>query len=182
MTTSSLAPPTSLNRIAVIGCGHVGSTSAYALMTSGLAREIVLLDQDRKHAEGEAMDIQHAVPLAHPVNVFAGDYRDAAQSAIVVIAAGVGGRPDESRLDLLERNAVVIRECLEALMRENFNGLLLMTTNPVDVLAQVAQEISGLPVERVVGSGTVLDTARLRAMLAEHFTIDARSVHASTLR
>lgn len=124
---TSLPSSNSLNRIAVIGCGHVGSTSAYALMTGGLAREIVLLDQEQKHAEGEAMDIQHAVPLSHPVSVFAGDYKDAAQSSVVVLAAGVGGRPGESRFDLLERNAVVIRECVEGLMRENFNGLLLMT-------------------------------------------------------
>ena len=168
----------SLNRIAIIGCGHVGATSAYALMMSGIAREIVLVDQDTARAEGEAMDLQHAVPLARPVRLWAGDYKDAAQSAIVVIAAGVGSRPGETRLDLLGRNVVVVRDCMKQLLAEGFAGLVLMTTNPVDVLAQVAQAESGLPTERVIGSGTVLDSARLRAMLGAELGVEARSVHA----
>ncbi len=172
-------PPTgSLDRIAIIGCGHVGTTSAYALMMSGIAREIVLVDRDMERAEGEAMDLQHAVPLTRPVRIWAGDYKDAAQSAIVVIAAGVGGNPGETRLDLLNRNVVVVRDCMKRLLTEGFAGLVLMTTNPVDVLAQVAQAESGLPVGRVTGSGTVLDSARLRAMLGAELGIEARSVHA----
>lgn len=166
------------DRIAIIGCGHVGATSAYALIMSGIAREIVLIDADARRAEGEAMDLQHAVPLSRPVRVWAGDYRDAARASIAIIAAGVGGRPGESRLDLLGRNVVVVRECIGRLMVENFRGLILMTTNPVDVLAQVAQEESGLPVERVISSGTVLDTARLRAMVGAALEVEARSVHA----
>jgi L-lactate dehydrogenase len=166
-------------RIAVIGCGHVGATSAYGLVTSGAAREIVLIDLDAERAEGEAMDLQHAVPLARrPVRVWAGDYSETAHAAIAVIAAGVGSRPGESRLDLLGRNVTVIRDCVQRLMAENFNGLILMTTNPVDILAQVAQEESGLPTKRVIGSGTVLDTARLRAMLGAALGVEARSVHA----
>jgi L-lactate dehydrogenase len=166
------------DRIAIIGCGHVGATSAYALVMSSVAREIVLLDSNARQAEGQAMDLQHAVPLSCPVNVWAGDYRDAAHAAIVVIAAGVGGKPGESRLDLLGRNVVVVRDCLRRLMAEGFAGLVLMTTNPVDILAQVAQAESGLPTECVMGSGTVLDTARLRAMLGEALGVEARSVHA----
>ncbi|HEX8119457.1 MAG TPA: L-lactate dehydrogenase, partial [Pyrinomonadaceae bacterium] len=164
--------------VAVVGCGHVGATSAYALMASGLAREIVLVDADPRRAEGEAMDLRQAIALSRPVDVRAGDWRDAARSSIAVIAAGVGGRPGESRLDLLGRNAVVVREVMSRLLGEGFGGVVLMTTNPVDVLSQFAQEDSGLPVERVIGSGTVLDTARLRAMLAAKLRIEARSIHA----
>ncbi len=175
---NELNPSTPLSRIAIIGCGHVGATSAYALLMRGIAREIVLVDQDAGQATGEAMDLQHAVPLGEPVRIWAGDYSDAARAAIVVIAAGVGSVPGETRLDLLGRNVVVVRDCMRRLLAEGFDGLVLMTTNPVDVLAQVAQQESGLPVERVIGSGTVLDTARLRAMLGEALGVEARSVHA----
>jgi L-lactate dehydrogenase len=166
-------------RVAIIGSGHVGATSAYALLLGGLAREIVLIDVNSVHAEGEAMDLQHAVPLADPIGVWAtDDWREAAQSSIAIIAAGVGGRPGESRLDLLGRNVIVVRDCMRRLLDAGFEGVVLMTTNPVDILAQAAQEESGLPVERVIGSGTVLDTARLRAMLGEALGVDARSIHA----
>ena len=166
------------DRIAIIGCGHVGATSAYALMMRGAARELVLIDSNREIAEGEAMDLQHAVPMHRPVRIRAGDYADAAQAAIVVIAAGVGGEPGESRLDLVGRNVSVVRECMKRLRAEGFTGIVLMTTNPVDVLAQVAQEESNLPVGRVIGSGTLLDSARLRAMLGAELGVEARSVHA----
>lgn len=167
-----------LSRVAVIGCGHVGATSAYALLTRGVTREVVLVDADASRAAGEAMDLQHAVPLARPVRVWAGTYAEAARAEIAIIAAGVGGRPGESRLDLLSRNVVVARECVRALVAEGFEGTVLMTTNPVDVLAQVVQEESGLPVARVIGSGTVLDSARLRAMLGDALGVESRSVHA----
>jgi L-lactate dehydrogenase len=166
------------SRIAVIGSGHVGATTAYALVLSGAAREVVLIDSDRGRAEGEAMDLQHAAALARPVRVWAGDYGDAAGADIAVIAAGAGGRPGESRLDLLGRNVIVVRECVRGLLAAGFGGIVLMTTNPVDVLAQVAQAESGLAVARVIGSGTVLDTARLRAMLGERLGLEARSIHA----
>ena len=164
--------------VAVVGCGHVGATSAYALMLSGVTREIVLLDADARRAEGEAMDLQQAVAISRPVEVRAGDWRDAARASVAVIAAGVGGRPGESRLDLLGRNVVVVREVIRKLLDEGFGGVVLMTTNPVDVLSQFAQEDSGLPVGRVVGSGTVLDSARLRAMLGRHLGVEPRSIHA----
>jgi L-lactate dehydrogenase len=171
-------PSTSFDRIAIIGCGHVGSTSAYSLLLDGSAREIVLVDANPDFAEGEAMDLQHAVPLGRPVRVWAGDYKDASRASVAVIAAGVGGRQGESRLDLLSRNVVVVRDCIRRLMAAGFNGIILMTTNPVDVLAQVAQDESGMSVNRVIGSGTVLDTARLRAMLSARLGIEARSIHA----
>lgn len=167
-----------LQRISIIGAGHVGATSAYALIMSGIAREIVIVDANAQRAEGEAMDLQQAVPLARPVRVWAGDYKDAARSKVCVIAAGVGSHPGETRLDLLGRNVTVVRDCMRCLMAEGFEGIVLMTTNPVDILAQVAQEESGLPIERVLGSGTVLDTARLRAMLGAELNIEARSIHA----
>src|SRR6266545_6591365 len=120
MTTASAPDSTTMvrDRIAIIGTGHVGATSAYALVMRGLAREIVLVDLNTQHAEGEAMDLQHAVPLARPVRIWAGDYRDAARAAIVVITAGVNGRPGESRLDLLGRNVLVVRDCMRQLMTE----------------------------------------------------------------
>lgn len=166
------------NRVAIIGCGHVGATSAYALLLNGIAREIVLVDRNTEHADGEAMDLQHAVPLGRPVRVWSGNYKDAGRAAIAVIAAGVGGRPGETRLDLLARNIVVVRDCIRRLMDEGFDGIILMTTNPVDVLAQVAQDESGLTMNRVIGSGTVLDTARLRAVLGDALGVEARSIHA----
>jgi L-lactate dehydrogenase len=165
-------------RVCVVGCGHVGATSAYALLTRGVAREVVLIDADARRAEGEAMDLQQAAALARPVEVRAGDWSDAAGAAVVVVAAGAGGRPGESRLDLLGRNASVVRDVMEKLLSRDFGGIVLMTTNPVDVLAQLAQEFSGLPVERVIGSGTVLDSARLRAMLGSALGVEPRSVHA----
>ena len=164
--------------IAIIGCGHVGSTSAYALMLRGVARELILLDINRDTAEAEAMDLQHAVAMTRPVRIRVGDYRDAAQASIVIIAAGVAGEPGESRLNLLARNVRVVRDCMTALSAEGFTGIVLMTTNPVDVLAQVAYEESGFPAGRVIGSGTLLDSARLRAMLGEELGVEARSVHA----
>ncbi len=166
------------DRIAIVGCGHVGATSAYALMMRGAAREIILIDANHDVAESEAMDLQHAASMNRPVHIRAGDYADAAQASIVIIAAGVGGAPGESRLDLLARNVGVVRECMKQLGAEGFSGILLMTTNPVDVLTQVAQEESGFAAARVIGSGTLLDSARLRAMIGEALSVEARSVHA----
>jgi L-lactate dehydrogenase len=172
------SPRASGNRIAIIGVGHVGVMSAYALMFGGLAREIVLVDLNRERAEGEAMDLTHAAALARPVTVRAGDYSDAAGASIAVITAGAAGVPGESRLDLLGRNARVARVCVAELMDNGFDGVILMTTNPVDILAQVACEQSGLEPSRVLSSGTVLDSARLRSLLAGGLSVDARSVHA----
>ena len=165
-------------RIAVVGAGNVGATFAYALTLSGLASEIVLVDANRQRAEGEAMDLVHAVPFSKPVRIWAGDIDDSAGAAISVVSAGTGQRPGESRLDLLKRNAAIFGEIVPRLAEANPDGIIVVATNPVDVLAQLAQRLSGLPPSRVIGSGTILDTARFRALLAAHLGVDPRSVHA----
>ncbi|HVK03339.1 MAG TPA: L-lactate dehydrogenase [Armatimonadaceae bacterium] len=169
------------SRVAVIGAGNVGAATAYALLQSSHVREIVLVDSDREKAEGEAMDLSHAAPLGPPVAVSAGGYGEAARSAIAVVTAGAGGKPGESRLDLLERNAPIVRECVTELRENGFDGVLLVVSNPADVLTHVAREASGLPAGRVVGSGTLIDTARLRQMLGETLKVEPRSVHAYVL-
>ena len=165
-------------RVVVVGAGHVGAAFAYALLLSGLAAEVVLVDADAARAEGEAMDLGHAVPFSRPARVWAGTLADCAGAALTVVTAGAGQRPGETRLDLAARNADVIRRIAPEVARHNPDGLLLVATNPVDVLAQVAQETSGLPAERVLGSGTILDTARFRWLLGQHVGVDPRSVHA----
>lgn len=175
------APAVHENRVSIIGCGNVGMASAFALLQSGLIRELVLIDRDREKAEGEAMDLQQAiaVPMESPVKVTTGDYRDAAASSIVIITAGVAtDDPNVSRLELLGQNVKIVREIVSKLKAENFGGILIVTTNPVDVLAQVAQAESGLPASRVISTGTVIDTARLRVMLAEELAVDPRAVDA----
>jgi L-lactate dehydrogenase len=165
-------------RIAVVGTGNVGATFAYALLLSGLAAEIVLIDANRKRAEGEAMDLNHAEPFARPTHIWAGDYPDCAGAAVTVIAAGTAQRAGETRLDLLQRNADIFAEIVPQVVRHNPNGILLIATNPVDILTWVSLRLSGLPAARVIGSGTILDTARFRYLLGEHFGVDSRSVHA----
>ena len=166
------------NRVAVVGTGNVGSTFAYALMLSGLASEIVLIDQNRARAEGEAMDLNHTEPFVKPVRVWAGDYADCAGAAVTVIAAGVGQKPGETRLDLVKRNAAVFAAIIPQIARHNPDGIILVATNPVDVLTYASWKLSGLPAARVIGSGTILDTARFRHLLSKHFGVDPRSVHA----
>lgn len=165
-------------RVAVVGAGHVGATFAYALLLSGLAAEVVLIDVDARRAEGEAMDLAHAVPFGRAARVWAGPLEDCAGAALTVITAGAGQKPGETRLDLAGRNARVVREVAPAIARHNPEGLILVATNPVDVLAQLALESSGLAPGRVLGSGTILDTARFRWLLAQHVQVDPRSVHA----
>jgi L-lactate dehydrogenase len=167
-----------LARVVVVGAGHVGSTFAYALLLSGLAAEIVLVDVDRQRAEGEAMDLAHAVPFAPATRIWAGKYGDCAGAAVTVIAAGPGQRPGDTRLDLARRNATIVGDIALRVARENPAAIIVVATNPVDVLTHAAWRVSGLPRERVFGSGTILDTARFRALLAEHLGVDARSVHA----
>ena len=173
-TRGNLGP----TRVAVVGTGNVGATFAYALLLSGLASEIVLVDANRARAEGEAMDLNHAVPFTHPTRVWAGDYADCAGAVITVLAAGAGQKPGESRLDLVKKNAAIWRAVIPEVVKHNPGGILLVATNPVDALTYAAWKLSGLPPERVVGSGTILDTARFRYLLSEHFGVDARSVHA----
>ncbi len=165
-------------RIAVVGAGNVGATFAYALLLSGLAGEIVLIDHNQVKAEGEAMDLRHAVPLSHPTRVWAGDYKDCKGAAITVITAGTSQKPGETRLDLVHRNVAIMQSIIPQIVEHNPNGILLIASNPVDILSYVSWKLSGLPSSRVIGSGTILDTARFRAMLSHHIGVDARSVHA----
>lgn len=165
-------------RIAIVGTGNVGATYAYALLLSGLASEIVLIDANRAKAEGEAMDLNHAVTFAYPTRVWAGEYSDCADAAITVIAAGVSQKPGETRLDTISRNGEIWKQIIPNIVSYCATGILLIATNPVDVLTHAAWKISGLPARRVIGSGTILDTSRFRYLLSQYFGVDARSVHA----
>jgi L-lactate dehydrogenase len=165
-------------RVAVIGTGTVGATFADGLLLGGLASEIVLIDKNRAKAEGEAMDLNHAVSFAHPTRIWPGDFADCAGAAVTVLTAGALQAPGETRLDLAGRNAAIWREIVPLVVQHNPDGILLIATNPVDVLTYATLKLSGLPAERVVGSGTILDTARFRYLLSEHFRVDARSMHA----
>ena len=152
----------------MIGCGFVGSASVFALMQSGLFTEIALIDADKNKAEGEAMDISHGIPFASPMKIYAGDYDDVADAAIVIISAGAGQKPGETRLDLVNKNVAIFKSIIQEITKRDFGGILLV----------VAIKLSGLPEERVIGSGTVLDSARLRSKLGQHLSVDSRSVHA----
>jgi L-lactate dehydrogenase len=165
-------------RIAIVGVGNVGATFAYALLQSGLAAEIVLIDRDTIRAEGEAMDLNHAVPLTHATRIWSGTYADTAGAAITVVTAGSGQKPGETRLDLVARNYEILKGIITEIVKYNPNGIILMATNPVDVLTYAAWKISGLPANRVFGSGTILDTARFRYLISQHAGVDSRSVHA----
>jgi len=168
-------------KVAVVGAGKVGSTFAYALLLNGLVGEIVLIDIDRERAEGEAMDLNHAMPLSHPTRIWAGDYPDCAKADVVVVAAGTAQRPGETRLNLVKRNAAIFKDIIPRITAYNTTGILLIATNPVDVLSYVAWKASEFPSQRVIGSGTVLDTARFRYLLSEHLGVDPRNVHAHVI-
>ena len=178
MNNTTLPRPT---RVAVIGAGFVGSTFAYTLLLSGLASEIVLIDANRARAEGEAMDIAHATPLAPFARVWAGDYAACADADMIVNCAGANQKPGESRLDLLKRNAAILGQVLPQITESGFNGVLLMAANPVDVLTYLAVKTSGLPTNRVFGSGTVLDSARFRFEIAQHCNVAPQSVNGAIL-
>jgi L-lactate dehydrogenase len=165
-------------RVAVVGAGNVGATFAYTLLLSGLASEIVLIDANQNKAEGEAMDLNHAAPLTNPGRVWVGDYQDCAGAAVTVITAGAAQKPGETRLDLAARNVNIFRQIVPKVVENNPSGILLVATNPVDVLSYASWKMSGLPKQKVLGSGTILDTARFRYMLSQYFGVDPRSVHA----
>ena len=139
---------------------------------------LFLKTADKNKAEGEAMDISHGIPFASPMKIYAGDYDDVADAAIVVISAGAGQKPGETRLDLVNKNVAIFKSIIPEIAKRNFAGIMLVVANPVDILTQVAIKLSGLPENRVIGSGTVLDSARLRYKLGEHLSVDSRSVHA----
>ena len=165
-------------KVAVVGCGFVGSASAFALMQSGLFTEIVLIDADRNKAEGEALDISHGLPFARPMQIHAGTYDDIVDAAIIVVTAGAGQKPGETRLDLVKKNVGIFKSIIPEIAKRDCGGILLVVANPVDILTYAAAKLSGFPENRVFGSGTVLDTARLKYLLGQHLGVDSRSVHA----
>jgi len=168
-------------KIGIVGCGLVGSTAAYAMALEGAARDLVLIDLNPAVARAHAEDILHATPFASPVRIAAGDYPDLRGAEAVVLACGVAQRPGETRLQLLERNAEVFRKVLARVMESAPSAILVVASNPVDVMTQVVTRVSGHPAGRVIGSGTILDTARFRALLGEHLGVAPQSVHAYVL-
>lgn len=164
-------------KISIIGAGFVGATSAYALMMGGLASEIVIVDINKEKALGEAMDLSHGVSFVKPVEVCAGDYKDTAGSDIIIITAGAAQKPGETRLDLINKNFEVFKKIVPNVVKYNPNAILLVVSNPVDILTYITYKLSGFPKERVIGSGTVLDTSRLKHLLSEYFNIDDRNIH-----
>lgn len=167
-------------KVGIVGSGFVGATAAYALVMRGVGREIVLVDKNEARAVAEADDILHAVPFAHPMDVRAGDYADLAGCRVVLLCAGVGQKPGETRLHLLQRNAAVFREVVPAILHQAPNAVIIVATNPVDVMTHVAAKFAadaGIPAGRVFGSGTTLDTARFRALLGRHCGVDSHHVH-----
>lgn len=167
-----------VQKCAIIGCGFVGATTAFSIVQSGLFSEIVLIDADKKKAEGEAMDLNHGIPFLHSMKIYAGDYSDLADCYITIITAGGGQKPNQTRLDLVKQNANIYKSIIPQITAVNTEGILLIVSNPVDIMTYVAMKLSGFPSSRVLGSGTVLDTARLKYLLGEHLGVDSRSVHA----
>ena len=169
---------TNVRKVVMIGCGFVGAACAFSIMQSGLFSEMVLIDADRAKAEGEALDISHGVPFAKPMKIYAGDYDDIKNASLVIITAGANQKPGETRLDLVKKNISIFKSIIPEIKKRDFNGILLIVANPVDILTTVALKLSGLPENKVIGSGTVLDTARLKYELGNHLNVDSRSVHA----
>jgi len=165
----------------IVGAGNVGATTAYTLLISGLLTELVIIDINRGRAQGEVLDLAHGIPLCPPAEIKLGEYPDCAGADIVIIAAGLNQKPGETRLDLLEKNKGVFRSIVPEVVRYAPDAILLVVTNPVDPLTLAAIELSGFPPERVIGSGTVLDTSRLRYLLSQHTGVDPRDIHTFVL-
>lgn len=165
-------------KVGIIGCGLVGSSAAYAITLGGVAHEIVLIDLNAGLAQAQAEDILHATPFVSPVRIMAGDYAELEGSGLVILACGVGQRPGETRLQLLKRNAGVFETVVPQVMRYVPEAILLIASNPVDVITQMVSKIAGIPSQRVIGSGTILDTARFRTLIAESLDVSPKSVHA----
>ena len=174
---SAVATKPKRSRVVIVGAGHVGSTFAYTLLLGAAVEEIVLVDSDARRAEGEAMDLAHAIPFASTVEIVAGDLGACASADVTVVTAGAAQRPGETRLALLERNAAVFRETIPAIAAQG-GGILVIATNPVDALSYLAWRLSGTSAARVIGSGTILDTARFRFLIGRHYGVDPSSVHA----
>ncbi|CUM80445.1 MULTISPECIES: L-lactate dehydrogenase [Turicibacter] len=169
---------TGVRRVVLVGTGFVGMSFAYSMLNQGGLEEFVLIDVNKDKAEGEAMDLSHGLPFApHKMDIWAGTYEDCRTADIVVITAGAAQQPGETRLDLVEKNARIMRGIVRDIMKSGFNGILVIASNPVDVLTYVAWQESGLPRHRVIGSGTTLDTARLRYEIGKYLNVDPRNVH-----
>ena len=167
-----------MSKIAIIGAGLVGATTAYAFMLGGTVQEIVLIDKVQEKARGEAMDLSHGASFVSPVNVYAGDYADCRDADIILITAGAAQVAGQSRLELVETNSRIIKEIVSNILEYNTDAILIVVTNPVDIMAYIAWKMSDFPFARVIGSGTVLDTSRFRHLLSEHCGIDPRNIHA----
>ena len=161
----------------IIGCGNVGATTAYALMKTGWFSDMILIDLNSKKASGEAMDLRDGLPFHTPMSIRAGSYADLCDCGIIIITAGANQKPGETRMDLARTNAKIFQSIVKNIVIYNKSAILLVVTNPVDVLTYVAWKASGFPASRVIGSGTVLDTARLKQMVGEHLGVDSRNVH-----
>ena len=165
-------------KAAIIGCGFVGASIAFSLIQKGLFSQRVLIDANQEKAQGEAMDLSHGLPYLSPMEITAGTYEDISDCALVIITAGANQKPGETRLDLIDKNVAILKSIIPQITARPFEGMLMIVSNPVDVLTYAALKISGYPAHRVFGSGTVLDTARLKFLLGEHLNVDSRNVHA----
>lgn len=168
-------------KVAIVGCGFVGATSAFSLMESGLFSEMVLIDVDRSRAEGEALDISHGLAFARPMDIRAGSYSDMADADVAIVTAGAAQKPGETRLDLVNKNVAIYSDIMAQIRESGFSGILLIVSNPVDILTHVSVKMSGLPEHRVIGSGTVLDTGRLKQVISQRLEVDPRNVHVRIL-
>lgn len=166
------------SKVAIVGCGNVGSTFAFSLSISGAAREIVLIDKDQTRGKGECMDLNHGASFIKPVNICYAGYEGCRGADIVVITAGAGQKPGETRIDLVQRNVEIFKDIIPKITEYAKGAILLVVTNPMDILTYITLKISGLPPNRVIGSGTVLDSSRFRSLIAEHCHVDPRNVHA----
>ncbi len=168
-----------INRVVLVGTGFVGSSYAFAMLNQGITEELVLIDVNKDKADGDAMDLRHGLPFApHSTRIWSGDYSECKTADIVVLTAGANQKPGETRLDLVEKNTKIFKGIVSQVMESGFDGIFLVAANPVDILTYATWKFSGLPKERVIGSGTILDTARFRYELGNYFNVDTRNVHA----
>ncbi len=168
---------TDIKKIGIVGCGHVGATIAYTLLESGMFTEMALVDINEDKARGEAMDLNHCLPFLSPMQIYQSSYTGLENASIIILAAGVNQKEGETRIDLLHRNVKIFRSIVERIVEVNKDCILLVVTNPVDILTYVTQQLSGFPPERVIGSGTVLDTARLKYLVGNRLKVDSRNIH-----
>ena len=167
-----------IQKAAIIGCGFVGTSIAFSLVQKGIFSELVLIDANEKKAEGEAMDLSHGLPFTKPMEIKAGGYEDIADCAMIIVTAGANQKPGETRLDLVHKNVEIYKSIIPKIVEKNQEATLLIVSNPVDIMTYVALKLSGYPRHKVIGSGTVLDTARLKYLLSRHLDVDSRSIHA----